>query len=141
MNRNTSESIVNLLDASKRENTYWEEMAILNFTEALLDRIEEMGIAKQDLAAKLGVSPGYVTKLIGGQNNFTLRTMVKVARAVDSELHVDIRPSNSWGRWQSYSSETPFRLVILPHPVNEERSDQFSPTELPLVHEAIPAAA
>jgi len=141
MNENTSESITDFIEGAKKGSTYWEEMAILNFTEALLDRIEALGMAKKDLAKKLNVSSAYMTKLIGGRNNFTLRTMVRVARAVDSELHVDIHPSNSCGEWRSYSSDTPLRLVILPLSVNQEWPDRFTPTELPPVHEAIPVAA
>jgi plasmid maintenance system antidote protein VapI len=135
MSPNTSESIIDLLNEAKQGNPYWEEMAILNFTEAVVNRLEEIGMAKQELATKLGVSPGYITKLMGGENNFTLRTMVKVARAVGSELHVDIRPSNSWGRWRSYASDELHRLVVLPDPASTATAT------IPCDHETFAAAA
>ena len=52
-------------------------------------------MSRSDLAEKLGVSPAFVTKLMRGQNNFTLRTMVKVAQAIGCELTVNLVEASS----------------------------------------------
>lgn len=69
-------------------------MSILGFTEAVLERLQAMGMSKRDLAERMNVSSAYVTKLIGGSNNFTLRTMVKVARSLDCELAISLAPAS-----------------------------------------------
>jgi predicted transcriptional regulator len=74
------------LTAEDKRRILAEESAILSFTEEVLRRMEEVGMTKSDLASKLDVEPAAVSKLIGGTNNFTLKTMVRIARALRSRL-------------------------------------------------------
>ncbi|MEO6789123.1 MAG: helix-turn-helix transcriptional regulator [Chthoniobacteraceae bacterium] len=91
MNPSTSETFKSFFDKSRKSLGYWEERAILDFTEGLLERLEQQGVSKTTLAERLGVSLPYVMKLIGGSNNFTMRTMVKVARALGARLHFELK--------------------------------------------------
>jgi transcriptional regulator with XRE-family HTH domain len=74
---------------------FWEEMSILDFTESVAKQLESLNFTRMDLASKMGVSPAFITKLMCGKNNFTLRTMVKVARSLDCELTIRLVP-NAW---------------------------------------------
>lgn len=76
-----------------------EESAILSFTEEVLRRMEEIGMSKSELAANLTVEPAAVSKLISGSNNFTLRTMVKIARALGSRLKFSLPAMKTKGAW------------------------------------------
>jgi Helix-turn-helix len=92
MNLDTEKSFASILENAQKGGVYWEELAILGFTRGVLERLEALGLTKKILAEKLEVSPAYVTKLIGGSNNFTLRTMVKIARVLESELQIKLAP-------------------------------------------------
>lgn len=79
-----------LLARAESSPDYWREAAIIGFTEGLCRRMEEKKISKAELARRMGTSRAYVTRLLGGDANFTLGTMVKLALAVDGALHVRI---------------------------------------------------
>jgi transcriptional regulator with XRE-family HTH domain len=79
-----------LLDRAEASPDYWREAAIIGFTEGLCRRMEEKKISKAELARRMGTSRAYITRLLGGDANFTLGTMVKLALAVDGALHVRI---------------------------------------------------
>jgi len=86
-------SIEALFEEAQKSDEYLEESAILSFTRSVLNRLEALKLTKRQLAALMKVSPAYVAKLIGGSNNFTLRTMVKVAKHLDCELWMELRPA------------------------------------------------
>ena len=44
------------------------------------------------MARRLGTSPAYVTKVLRGNANFTLATIVKLARALESEVRFRLSP-------------------------------------------------
>src|ERR1700712_58756 len=76
---------------AEKSPTYWLELAKLEFTEAVLARMQELGFSKSKLAAELSVSPAMVTRIVSGKNNFELVTMVKVARALGCEFRTHLQ--------------------------------------------------
>lgn len=52
----------------------------------------EAGVNKAELARRLGKSRAYVTQLLGGRANMTVRTLADVAYALDAEVKLDARP-------------------------------------------------
>ncbi len=79
---------------------YWHEVPVLEFTEDLLRRMEEQEISRAELARRMGTSRAYITRLLGGDANFTLMTMVKLSMAVGGALHVHISDQKATTRWQ-----------------------------------------
>lgn len=86
-----NKTFAEIFDHARQSDSFWEEGAILSFTASVMQRLDALKMTKKNLADKLKVSPAYVTKLIGGSNNFTLRTMVKVARQLKCELNITLR--------------------------------------------------
>lgn len=78
------------LKEAEQHDDYHTEGAILEFTEDLVRTMKRKGVSRTQLANKLGKKPAYITKMLGGENNFTLATMVKVARALDMQLKVGL---------------------------------------------------
>lgn len=78
---------------------YWHEGAVLEFTLDLLHRMEEQNISRADLARRMGTSRAYITRLLGGDANFTLMTMVKLSMAVGGALHLHISDQKATTRW------------------------------------------
>jgi transcriptional regulator with XRE-family HTH domain len=66
----------------------------------LADRMEKLDITRAELARRLNTSPAYVTKVLGGNANFTLASMVKLAMALRGTLHVHIAERNVITHWQ-----------------------------------------
>ena len=50
--------------------------------------MRERGLTRADLAARMGVSPGRVSQILGGGENLTLRTLAALSTALDA--HFDI---------------------------------------------------
>ena len=86
-------SFADIFAKAQNNPRFWEEMSILEFTESVAKRLESLSLTRTDLASKLGVSPAFITKLMCGKNNFTLRTMVRVARSLGCELTVGLTPA------------------------------------------------
>jgi len=68
------------------------EQVIIDFTEKVVAVMRERGMSRVELAQRLGVSKAFVTKLLNGKSNLTIRTIVAITDALGCELVVDIPP-------------------------------------------------
>ncbi len=84
-----------LFAAAQAHEEYWTERVIAEFTEELTRWMELQGVSRKELAERIGSSQPYITKVLKGDVNFTLATMVKLARALGAELRIEIRPPAS----------------------------------------------
>jgi transcriptional regulator with XRE-family HTH domain len=96
----TTQAFKKLFEEGRKRLSYFVQGAIIEFTEAVVTRMEELGVSKSNLAEKLKCKPSYVTKFLRGGTNFTLESMVKIALALDSEISIRLRPKLSAERWQ-----------------------------------------
>jgi len=78
---------------------YWVDGPITEFIEDVWRLMEEQKVSRAELARRLGTSRAYVTKLLGGNANFTLQTMTKVAMALGSQVHVHVAGQDVLTRW------------------------------------------
>jgi transcriptional regulator with XRE-family HTH domain len=67
-----------------------EEQLILEVTEALSEALEREDVTKAELARRLGKSKGFVSQLLAGGRNLTLRTIAGVADALGYDVHVGL---------------------------------------------------
>ena len=98
-------SFKEFLNEAKERNSYWAASMILDFTEGLHRIMEANGVTRSDLARRLGVSPAYITKVLRGNVNFTVDSMVRLVRAAGGEVHIQVaarpqRKSNNFYRKQ-----------------------------------------
>lgn len=84
-----------LSEEARKHDDYWVELAILEIGEKVTQRMAELGLSRAELARRLGTSPAYVTKILRGSTNFTLATIVKLGRALDSEVRFELTPRGS----------------------------------------------
>lgn len=88
------------LRASLQKNdNYWVERSKLNFSIELNRVFKQRKITQQELATRINTSSSYLTKVLRGDANFTIETMVKLALAVDGELQIHIAPTQAKTRW------------------------------------------
>lgn len=126
-------SFAELRDRASRKDPYWVADAIYTFTEEL-NRITEVGgISRAELARRLGTSAAYVTKIFRGDVNFTVESMVRLARAVEARLHVHLALEGHQVRWFDVprvrmgvrADVNPGSFRKIPPPgIEEKRNDQ-----------------
>jgi transcriptional regulator with XRE-family HTH domain len=81
-----------LLEEAQQHDDFWIEAVILEITEAVVRRMDELALSRSELARRLGTSPAYVTKILRGSANFTLASIVKLARALECDVSVRLAP-------------------------------------------------
>lgn len=62
-----------------------QEELILDVTERLVGTLKEQCITRTELARRLGRTPGFVSQVLGGGRNLTLRTIADIAAALSLE--------------------------------------------------------
>jgi DNA-binding phage protein len=87
------------LQEARSSVDYWVDGPITEFIEDVWRLMEEQKVSLAELARRLGTSRAYVTKLLGGNANFTLQTMAKVAMALGAQVHVHVANRDSLTRW------------------------------------------
>ncbi len=112
---------------TRAEPEYELERLLLEVNELLVERMQTLGLRKTDLANRLGVSRAFVTKLLEGNENITLKTLVKVTNALQSRLSVDILPRHIAELRDAGPQATRQLLVSLNSvPKGEDEGDQVA---------------
>lgn len=62
-------------------------------TTAVTWYMKEHKVSKQELARRMGVTPGRVSQILSGDENLTLRTLAVVCSALDARVQVDLVPA------------------------------------------------
>lgn len=81
------------LDKFKDDVEFLTEKVILDFTEQVVACMEKRGINRAELAKRLGVSKAFITKLLNGNPNLTIKTMVSLAKTLDCDLNIGLNIS------------------------------------------------
>ncbi|MES1241403.1 MAG: helix-turn-helix transcriptional regulator [Acidobacteriota bacterium] len=98
--KETIEQFNRMAAEARKSVGYWAEMPIVEFTEDICRLMDEQGVSRAELARRLGTSRAYITKLLGGDANFTLQTMTRVAMALGGAVHVHVAPQTATVRWR-----------------------------------------
>lgn len=97
------ESFIDIWRSQSTENDKLlaQEEFILSASESIWSALEDKGWTKADLARELGKSKSYVSQLLNGSRNMTLRTFAEIAYVM--ALHADIRLStfSNDGNWEN----------------------------------------
>ena len=68
-----------------------EQLALVtHLTNEVSWHMRERGITRADLAARMGVSPGRVSQILGGGENLTLRTLAALSTALDARFSLEL---------------------------------------------------
>src|SRR5580658_7060425 len=90
-------------DRRATENQVEDEMLALvtQLTNEINWYMRERGLTRADLAARMGVSPGRVSQILGGGENLTLRTLAAMSTALDARFDVELSPLKSGDTYSS----------------------------------------
>ncbi|MBN1654243.1 MAG: helix-turn-helix transcriptional regulator [Deltaproteobacteria bacterium] len=82
-----------LLDHYERsfdeELDFAEEMAMAQTALFLAALLEETGISQRELAERIGVSESRISQILDADSNPTVRTMARIARALDHHVRIE----------------------------------------------------
>lgn len=80
-------------EMTAEERRFYEQEALIGMaTERLSEMMHEKDLSKADLARLLGTSRAYVTNLLSGRTNLTLRTLADVAVAMGYRVEIKHEP-------------------------------------------------
>jgi transcriptional regulator with XRE-family HTH domain len=121
----TFNSFEQFFDQAEKRSDYWEERAKLEFTKEVLLKMNKDGISRTELASRLEVRPGMVTRLLSGQNNFEVSTMVRIAMALNCRYRSHLEPLGAQTVWFDV-----FNVENQPRTDEAWKPDQFRKVEL-----------
>ena len=81
--------LTEVADEDRSSVAYRQQALVLEIADRVHSRIQQLGISQAELARRMGVSRPMVTKLLTGDSNFQLKTLLRLADALDMELTVD----------------------------------------------------
>lgn len=96
-------------EPGRRRGAEAEELARLSqqVVSAVGWRMDQLGVTRQQLAQRLGVSPGRVSQILSEDENVTLRTLAAIVAALDGHLDVALRGNEEAPRPAVGLSEEP----------------------------------
>ena len=63
----------------RQENEVWLKWS-RGIALSIVDYMQENGLSRSDIANKLGVSPQYVSRILSGSTNFSLKSIAEIER-------------------------------------------------------------
>jgi transcriptional regulator with XRE-family HTH domain len=137
-----------LAQESRRHDQYWISLATYDFLEQIHEAMESAKISRTELASRLFASPAYITKIFRGDTNFTLETMIKLARRVGCKLEISLKPESQLfdmeGTNEVCTASLTTKSVVKPHSYDYRIGEtaprlQQTETEVPTHELPIPA--
>ena len=87
-------SHTNFLKRVRDSFQYRLAMVQNNLANILDKKIVASGLSKKDFSKKAGIKPSYLTRVLRGEQNLSLRTLVKLADAVDARVEISFPQKN-----------------------------------------------
>ena len=81
-----------------------EERLILEVTEGIWTILDEKQISKADLAGRLNKSKAYISQLLNGNRNMTLRTLADIVHVLGANIDISWRYDSAKNNWFEGSS-------------------------------------
>lgn len=88
-----------ILALDQEKDAYWIEALKHDFALDLLGVISKQGLRAVDLAKKVGVSAPYISRVLRGDENLTVASLVKLARAAGTKLNIHLSETGCDVRW------------------------------------------
>lgn len=78
-----------------------QELLIAEVTEAIWEALEQAGINKSELANRMGYTKGYVSQVLSGSRNMTLRTLSDICCALGKKPAITFATSTGGVGWKT----------------------------------------
>jgi transcriptional regulator with XRE-family HTH domain len=71
------------------------DLLAISVGEAIVERMDALGLTRTELAERMSVSRARVTQVLTGSDDLTLKTLAAVANALDSAVAVKLEPATT----------------------------------------------
>ncbi len=82
-----------------------QERLIAETAEAVWAALEHAGVTKTELADRMGTTRGYISQVLGGSRNMTLRTLADICHALDLKPTLTIHKPHKKTTWETIPSD------------------------------------
>jgi len=103
-----------LFRKAKQSPDYWEEVFNLELTEDIWKIMKNRRISQKKLSSLLGTSEAYVSKILNGNQNLSIKSISKLAFVLGSAPHIHIAPIDAIVEWKERSSSDSRTEISLP---------------------------
>lgn len=79
-----------LMRRARDNNEYWEALVQNKIALQLSRTLSRRGMSQTEFARVAGVSPAYVSRVLGGNENLSIKTLVKLTRSIGASLNVSV---------------------------------------------------
>lgn len=86
--------------SEENKKVFNQEQLILDTTESIWAEVEKRGWSNAQLAEALGKSRPYITQMLDGSRNMTLRTLADIATALGVHVQLSISSSQQDDGWE-----------------------------------------
>ena len=86
------EALREKINAARDTFDYRLEKILLQLGEDICLLMEQQRLSRTQLAERMGVSPAYITKILSGNPNLTIKSLLKLADAMGKELTLRFAP-------------------------------------------------
>ena len=87
--------IQEIINKEEATTEYWSDIAKLDFACLLNKKIDKKNMTYIELAEKTGISKSYIMRILSGDANFTIDTMVKLIFALNERINITAEPLRS----------------------------------------------
>lgn len=84
-----------------------QERLIADVTEAIWKAMEDEDISKTELATRMGSTKGFVSQVLSGFRNMTLRTLSDICFALKKRPTIAVKGKSHDGEWQTLGPNVP----------------------------------
>lgn len=88
-----STELKDIVSDAKSRHTYWAEVVKLKVASALRELMEARNVNGRELACRMNKSQAHVSKLLRGDKNLTIDTIVEVAHQLNGRVEVKVTPA------------------------------------------------
>lgn len=87
--------------------SYWQRLAAMEFSSGLRDLLVRRGMTQRDLAAALGKSEAYVSRVLNRSENLTLQQMQRLLEPLGAAAHVVVIDRENMVDWTEQPRRSP----------------------------------
>src|SRR3546814_11763834 len=80
-----------LLKTARTNKSYWESKIRHKFALLLSEELQNRNLTQGQFAALAGVSPAYMSRVLSGNENLSIKTFIKLTRSLDLIFDIDIQ--------------------------------------------------
>lgn len=103
------------LNSIKQSHSYRVEKVKIEFVRGITRVMRQKGITNSALAEQVDTSNAYITKVLRGDCNFTIDSMVKIAHGMGATIHIHVADNSASVRWlEKHTSKDEQGFEVVP---------------------------